>query len=169
MSQKIHPTYIEIDLRQFKKNIKIIRKIIKNRLFCLPVKANAYGFGIIEIGKAAIDAGVDYLGVSCIAEAIKLRKENIKIPILVLGAIQENQIESLISYNIEFTIASRYKADLVLKFLKNSKKKAFIHIEVDTGMQRTGMKKETAIKLFNYLKNKKKYQNNWHLFPSSNL
>jgi alanine racemase len=144
-----HPSWIEISLAQFKKNIAAIRQKIGNRLLCLPIKANAYGHGLCEIGKAAEEALVDYLAVAHLQEGIILRKHGIQLPILVLGAFNENQIPDLIKFNLEFTISSKFKADLVVKSLPQ--RKASIHLEVDTGMQRTGVRTTTAKDLFNYI------------------
>ena len=147
-----HPAWIEIDLGQFKNNVALIRKHIGKRLFCLPVKANAYGHGLRAISHAAVEAGIDYLGVAHLAEGIQLRQENIAIPILVLGAIHEDQIASLIDFDLEFTISSKFKADLVAKRCENLKKKCRVHLEVDTGMQRTGVRCSTAKSLYEHLK-----------------
>lgn len=163
-TQKVpHPSWIEIDLRQFKKNISILRHYIEgvansatpagSPLFCLPVKANAYGHGLCAIGRAAEEAGVHYLGVAHLQEGIQLRQANIQIPILVLGAIHEEQILDLIKFNLELTISSKLKADLVADKCKKLGKKCSVHLEVDTGMQRTGVRPSTAPALFQYLKN----------------
>jgi alanine racemase len=148
-----HPSWIEIDLKQFRKNISIIRKHIGSSLFCLPVKANAYGHGLCDIGKAAEDAGIDYLGVAHLQEGIKLRNAGVTLPILVLGAIHEDQIDDLIDYNLEFTISSKFKAELVAE--KSQGRKCRVHLEVDTGMQRTGVRPDTARVLLPYLKSLK--------------
>src|ERR1700733_8621318 len=108
-----HPAWIEIDVKQLKENISFIKNQIGQSQFCLVVKANAYGHGLCEIGKAAEEAGIDYLGVAHLQEGIRLRKAGVKIPILVLGAIHEDQIHDLIDYALEFTISSKYKAELV--------------------------------------------------------
>ena len=143
-----HPTWIEVDLKQFHKNLSIVRQNIGKSLLCLPVKANAYGHGLIGIGKAAAPF-VDVLGVSCLQEGVALREAGIEISILVLGAIHEDQIDDLIRYNLEFTISSKFKADLVAKKLKERRR---VHLEVETGMQRTGVRSTTAIDLIRYLK-----------------
>jgi len=144
-----HPAWIEVDLQQFCKNIAIIRNHIGTRLFCLPVKANAYGHGLCEIGKAAEAAGIDYLGVAHLQEGIRLRKAGVTIPVLVLGAIHEDQIDDLIDYDLEFTISSKFKAQLVAEKLHG--RTCRVHLEVDTGMQRTGVRPETAKTLLPYL------------------
>ena len=147
-----HPAWIDIDLAQFKKNISCIQHKIGSTLLCFPVKADAYGHGLIPMAQAAIEAGVHYLGVSCLQEGSILREAGIKTPILVLGAIHKEQIQDLIDYDLEFTIASRYKAMLVLEESKKLNKTCRVHIEVDTGMQRTGMKTETAFNLMEEMK-----------------
>jgi len=147
-----HPSWIEVDLKQFQKNIGIIRSYIGKSLFCLPVKANAYGHGLCAIAKAAEEAGIDYLGVAHSQEGIRLRQEHIKTPILVLGAIHEDQILDLIQFDLEFTISSKFKADLVAERCKKIGKKCRVHLEVDTGMQRTGVRSSTAKLLFDHLK-----------------
>lgn len=147
-----HPTWIEIDLKSFKKNIHAIKKEVNNRLLLLPIKANAYGFGLYPIAKAALEAGVDYLGVAFVQEGIELRKANINAPILVLSAFLEEHIPELIEYDLEFTISSHLKADLVLKYCEKMNKPAKVHIKVDTGLGRTGMRPETALLLIEKLK-----------------
>jgi alanine racemase len=152
MIQYSHPAWIEVDLGQLKKNISLIRSHVGDRLFCLPVKANAYGHGLSAVGKAAEEAGVDYLAVAHLQEGVKLREAGVRIPILVLGAIHEDQIDDLIRYDLEFTISSKFKAELVAEKCRKMGQRCRVHLEVDTGMQRTGVRPATAQTLFSYLK-----------------
>lgn len=146
-----HPAWIEIDLVQFKKNIQAIKAYIGEVKFCLPIKANAYGHGLLPIAHAAVAAGVDYLGVSCLQEGALLRQSGIRIPILVFGAIHQEQIPELIEYDLEFSIASCLKAKMVLEICEALKKNVKVHLEIDTGMQRTGVRIETAKDLLKFL------------------
>lgn len=145
-----HPSWIEVDLIQFKKNISIIRNFIGDKLICLPIKANAYGHGLCGIAVAAEEAGVDYLAVAHLQEGIVLRGAGVTLPILVLGAIHEDQIVDLLHYNLEISISSMYKAKLVAEVCNKTKQTCKIHIEVDTGMQRTGVRPNTAGELLLY-------------------
>lgn len=147
--QTAHPTWIEINLAQFRKNIEIVRTLIGKSRFCLPVKANAYGHGLVGIGLAAQKFGVDCLGVSCLQEGAQLREAGVRIPILVFGAIHEDQIEDLVRHDLEFSVSSKFKADLVAKKIKG---KCRVHLEVETGMQRTGVRPRTAIELAEHIK-----------------
>lgn len=147
-----HPSWIEINLMQLQKNMAIIRGLIGKSLYCLPIKANAYGHGLYPVARAAVENGIDYLAVAHLQEGILLREKGISTPILVLGAIHEDQILDLIAYNLEFTISSKFKADLVASKCEKYKKTCRIHMEVDTGMQRTGVRPITAVSLFAHLK-----------------
>lgn len=147
-----HPSWIKIDLDQFKKNIAVIKKLVGNSLLCLPIKANAYGHGLIPIAKSAQEAGVDYLAVAHLQEGVKLRESQIALPVLVLGAIHEDQICDLIKFNLEFTISSQYKADLVAQECQKLGVTCRVHLEVDTGMQRTGVRVSSAPDLLKYLR-----------------
>ncbi len=145
-----HPAWIEVDLNQFRTNLEIIRGKIGNRLLCLPVKANAYGHGLVQMSLFAEEFGVDMIAVSCLQEGIELRVAGVRCPILVFGAIHEEQIDQLIEHNLEFSISSKFKADLVAS--KVHKKPCRVHLEVDTGIHRTGMRPETAFRLYEQMK-----------------
>jgi alanine racemase len=115
---------------------------------CIPLKANGYGHGLIEMGLAAERFGVDQIGVALLSEGVALRQAGVKCPILVFGAIHENQIGELIEYGLEFSISSRFKAEKVAEYCLSRGVRARVHVEVDTGMQRTGMRPETALSVY---------------------
>ncbi len=142
-----HPTWVEIDVKQFRKNIQTVRSLIGNTLYCLPIKANAYGHGLVDIGKIAAEEGVNYLAVAHASEGVFLRQEGVHVPILVMGAIHKEQVEDLLAYDLEISVSSRLKADLIREQCKKLQKQGRVHIEIDTGMHRTGMRSESAISL----------------------
>lgn len=146
-----HPAWIEIDLKQFKKNLDIVKKHSGKAKLCLPVKANAYGHGLVAIAQTAVAWGVDYLGVSCLQEGALLRQAGITIPIIVFGAIHQEQIPELLANDLELTIASGYKAELVANYCKQVNKQCKVHLEIDTGMCRTGVRPETGMSVLDYL------------------
>jgi alanine racemase len=147
-----HPAWVEINLAQFRRNLLTVKSKVKHQKICLPVKGNGYGHGLCQIAKAAQEAGIDCLGVAFLSEAVLLRLSGISLPILVFGAVHENQIKDLIEFGLEFSISSKYKAELVLKQCSLLKKQCRVHLEIDTGMQRTGVRPETAVELFEWMK-----------------
>jgi alanine racemase len=146
-----HPAWIEIDSWQLKKNFQEVRKKIGSRRFCLPIKANGYGHGLHLVAQVAQEAGVDLLGVACLKEALELRLKGIHLPILIFGAIHEDQIETLLEQDLEITISSLYKAKLVEEKCRIFGKKCRVHVEVDTGMARTGVRPVSALPLLEFL------------------
>jgi len=149
MNDQNHPTRIEVNLTQFEQNLRIIKNVIGKRLLCLPVKANAYGHGLIEMGKSAVSAGVDVLGVAHPKEGALLRRGGLETRILVFGPFFEDQIDELTQHGLEFSISSKEQVDILSKHLR---KKCKVHLKVETGMQRTGVTLDHALELFLYLK-----------------
>ena len=147
-----YPTWMEVNLHQFAENLRTIKLYLGSTLFCLPVKANAYGMGLLSMSQAAEKNGVEYLGVSSCQEGVLLRKSGIHIPILVFGALHEPEIASLLAYDLEFTISSIFKAQQVQAHLQRMGKSCAVHLEVDTGMQRTGMQPHTFWDLYEFVK-----------------
>lgn len=148
----MHPTNIRVSIVQLRNNIIAIKKHIKSHVkICLPVKANAYGHGLIGVAQHTYDL-VDYFAVSCLDEGYLLRKNSITKPILVFGAFDEDQIIDLILNNLEITISSLYKAQLVSIFAEKLGKKCKIHIKIDTGMRRVGLRPESLDALINFVK-----------------
>ena len=147
----MHPTSIIINIKNFQNNLKAIRNAVPSNVkICLPVKANAYGHGIKGIAKLA-EPFIDYLAVACLNEGTMLRNIGIKKPILVLGAIDEEQIPGLIENELEITISSLFKAKLVSDFCRKIGKNCKVHIKVDTGMNRIGIRARNAHTLIDYI------------------
>jgi len=154
----MHPTTIIIDSENLKNNLRAIRQSIGEKVkICLPVKANAYGHGIQGTSKIA-EPFVDYLAVACLKEGIFLRNIGILKPILVLGAIDEEEIPGLIKNNFEITISSLYKAKLVSDFCHKMGKICKVHIKVDTGMNRIGIKAKNAPALIDFILSDKNFE-----------
>lgn len=137
----------EIDLDAIASNIKNIRNMTnKNAKIMAIVKADAYGHGAVEVAKVLLYNGADCLGVAILDEAIQLRKNNIHVPILILGYTPEAKMEDVVKYDIIQTVFSYETAyQLSLSAVKLNKT-AKIHIKIDTGMGRIGfLPNETAI------------------------
>ncbi len=146
----MHATIIEVDAGAFIKNLAAIRQTVGQVKICLPVKANAYGHGIVKMAQIA-EEYVDYLAVACLDEGEILRQNGISKPILVFGAFGEEDVPGLIANNLEITISSTLKATQVTNYCKKSGKTARVHIKVDTGMNRVGVRVTTAPELFRYV------------------
>ena len=130
----LRPTYVEIDLDIIKHNINEIKKIIaKNTKLGAVIKANAYGHGAIEVARVLEEENIDYICVAGLNEAIELRNNNIKLPILVMGYTPDDCLDIAIQNNITLTIFSKEQAEILSNKSKRITSKANIHIKIDTG------------------------------------
>jgi len=155
----LRPTWAEIKLSNLTHNLKIIRKIIGQETKIIAViKADAYGHGAIPIGKKLEELNIDYLAVATLEEAIELRENNIKKPILVFGFVYPKDLFYFFKYNLTPSIFSLETAKKLNDLASKYKKKINIHIKVDTGMNRLGFRHEKALEAIkkisslNYLK-----------------
>ncbi|MDO8749483.1 MAG: alanine racemase [Candidatus Omnitrophota bacterium] len=141
------PTWAEINLRNLDYNFRLVKKLVGPKVKILvPVKADAYGHGIIAISKRLEKLGADYLGVASIDEGIILRRNGIKRPILILSPIFPDGVQALLKHNL---IPSVCTWELALKLNRQAARrnqKVVIHIKVDTGMQRIGIAHHSARK-----------------------
>lgn len=140
------PTTINIDLDALSFNINNIKKLIGKTKLSIAVKSNAYGHGIIEISKHLETLGIDMLLVSSADEAIKLRNNDIALPILILSEVTKNAIAECVEHDISFT-AYTQKFIEGIKVCSTDKKPAKLHLKVNTGMNRVGCEINDVIKL----------------------
>lgn len=138
---------ILVDKEALNKNIILLKsKMGENTKFCAVVKADAYGHGLKKIVKYT-NKNVDYYAVANIQEAISIRKILPYKPILVLGIIPDKKIAQAIKNNIEITISNLeqfYKVYEISNLLKST---ALLHIKINTGMNRLGIKDKKTLKI----------------------
>lgn len=139
MESTLRRTWSEIDLDALKHNYHILKKRVGDNVrFLGVVKADAYGHGSVTVAKTLEEAGADYLAVSSIDEAMELRVNDIKMPILILGHTPKEQVARLIEYNITQAVTCKAKAVEYSEEAVKLGKSLKIHIKVDTGMSRLG-------------------------------
>lgn len=154
-SLPINPLYnawAEIDLGAIKNNINVIRRRLANASKILVViKANAYGHGLKEISHTVLETGVEWLGVTSIAEALTLRKLHPDARIVILSAGMHGHSKLIAKHNLTPILCSRQMADLLNEAGQELDKKIKVHIKVDTGMGRLGVWHENALEFIKYV------------------
>jgi len=141
---------VEIDLQKIKENIFNLKTLLKPGVrFMAVVKSNAYGHGIVQVAKTAVESGVNWLGVVNLEEAIKLRENNIEIPILILGYPDFSLIQSAAQKLITIPVFSIEFAEKLANFKLNYP--LTVHLKVETGINRLGLEKNEVVKAYNIL------------------
>lgn len=134
-------SWAEIDLDAVHHNLTQVEKHLQsNSNIIAVVKANAYGHGAVEVAKIAEShERVKMLAVATIEEGIELRKNEIKLPILVLGTILESRIPEVIYYNLTPVIYTLNTAKKISQQASREGARVKVHLGIDTGMGRIGI------------------------------
>lgn len=137
-SLEYHRSFVRVDLSAIRSNYDALKGILAPETKTMAiVKANAYGHGSVRVAKE-LEGRADYFAVAALEEAMELRDNGIKTPILILAYTSPSQYEDLINNDIATTIYSLDEAKMLSETAGKLGKKAVIHIAVDTGMGRIG-------------------------------
>jgi alanine racemase len=135
----LRPTHLIIDLDRLTNNFNAIQKHVGDVIVMPILKANAYGHGLVEVGKHFSRIGVKYIGVAFLEEGILLRESGITTPILVLGGILGTQVPEFLRHNLTLTASSIEKLEQVDQVSETMGIEAKVHLKIDTGMERIGV------------------------------
>ena len=138
-------TWAEVDLNAISYNIQQLKNNLpEGHQVMTVVKAGGYGHGSVQVAKVAEREGITFLMVALLEEAITLREGGIELPILVIGRVPAIHAKVAAEYNITLTLFDE-------KWLEEVKDESFtnalsIHLEFETGMNRTGIGTEKQLK-----------------------
>jgi len=140
------PAWVEIDLDALKHNVDRVRSIVPAGVsVLLVVKADAYGHGAVRISRLAVECGVDMLGVATLDEGRELRKAGIKLPILILSPVLPQELEGVLENDLAVSASSYEFAERASDIAVRTGAVCALHVEIDTGMGRTGIAQGEAI------------------------
>lgn len=138
--------WAEIDLNAILFNLKQIKRIVGDKVRIMAVvKADAYGHGLEEVAKAISSQEKVYFGVSSLEEGIRLRKAGIKVPIVDLLPPLPEDLEEMVHWDITPVLANGEVVETLAKESKKQGKITRVHIKIDTGMGRLGIKPPSAL------------------------
>lgn len=104
------------------------------------VKADGYGHGSAPVARAALEGGASMLAVASVAEGTEIRKSGIQAPILVLGAVSRDDVDEGTESGLIQTVCSPEMVEICEKSAKEHKKQTKVHLKIDTGMGRIGVR-----------------------------
>ena len=146
MERSPHLTWIEIDLDAIQHNTRVVKSVSGVDVMAV-VKAEAYGFGGVQVGKAAVKAGAAWLAVVRGHEALDLRRAGITAPILVMGGTTPAELDTIIAKDIALPLFDFEWIPLFSERAKAVGKPLHVHLKIDTGMGRFGVFPEHALEL----------------------
>src|SRR5688572_10119431 len=103
---ELRPTHVEVDLDCLAANYRSIAAAVAPARVMPILKANAYGHGLVEVGRLLERLGAPYVGVAYLEEGLRLRQHGVKLPVLVLGGIIGSQIPRFLDNDLTLTASS---------------------------------------------------------------
>ncbi|NLG52420.1 MAG: alanine racemase [Clostridiales bacterium] len=133
-------TWAEVNLSHAAHNFNELKRFSKSEHMIAVVKANAYGHGALTLARLYEKLGAEYLAVACVSEAAALREAGITRPILILGPTPYEYMADIIENNITQAVCGLEYARTLSRAAQKLEKTCDIHIKIDTGMTRLGIR-----------------------------
>jgi len=142
----LRPAWVEINLAQLRRNLAIIRADMPPALkWCSVVKDQAYGHGAVEMARETVRAGASFLAVATLDEALELQQARPGAPILVFGERPQNDLALCIENDFLIFVNDITQAKQINEIAGGQGKRANIHLEIDTGLSRYGVRWTRAL------------------------
>ena len=157
----MHSSIITIDQKALANNVDYIRSIIGEKVvFSSVLKGNAYGHGAPEMTKALQKLGVNHFSVFSSFEAKEVfDAASGDFTIMILGDINKNEETWIIENAIEFYVFNFERLEKMTQKAKQQKKRINVHIEIETGMNRTGFDKKNWEKVTDFIQKNSEHIN----------
>ncbi|MCU5746543.1 alanine racemase [Staphylococcus sp. SQ8-PEA] len=142
MSERYYrSSLISVDLPAIAKNYQVFGKLHPNKTIIPVVKANAYGLGSVHVARYLMEQGVEFFAVATLDEAVELRMHGVSAKIIVLGVIPHENVQKAIQHRVAMTVPSKEWLMHALNHIDtNNEKDIWLHIKIDSGMNRLGIK-----------------------------
>lgn len=137
------PTWVEIDLSAIANNTRQVKSLVGSAVSIMAsLKADAYGHGALKVARTVLLNGASMLGVATVSEAAPLREAGINAPILVFGYVPPWQMREAVRLGLTITLYARESAQALSRAALALKRTVNVHVKVDTGMGRLGIRAE---------------------------
>jgi alanine racemase len=137
-------SWIVVDIDAVEHNLAEIRRVAPHSMVMAVVKANAYGHGLQPMGRFLQELGVEWLAVAKFEEALDLREWGVTCDLLNMGPIYEPQVKKLLREDVVQSIFSIRDARLLNSAALSSGNRARVHVKIDTGLGRVGVRYDLA-------------------------
>lgn len=151
----LQPSVIELDKSALQNNIRFLKERANNSVkLSSVIKGNAYGHGIRFFLPMAEECGLDHFSVFSANEAHVAHKKKRRpgTDIMIMGMIRNDELEWAVEHQVEFYLFELDRLDAAITAAKKMNKKARIHLQIETGMNRTGFEEPKWKHLFERVK-----------------
>jgi alanine racemase len=147
------PTWLEIDLGAIGGNTRLIKARVGEQIKVLvSLKADAYGHGALGVARTVLRNGADWLGVATVTEATPLRAAGVTAPILIFGYTAPWQTREAIRLDLRATVYEMESARALAQAAADLRSRARVHVKVDTGMGRLGLRAEQVSEVVEFVR-----------------
>jgi alanine racemase len=144
----LRPAWTEIDLGKLRRNLQLIRADLPKHVKLLAVvKDEAYGHGALDVARIALEEGAWGFGLSNLEEGLSLRDAGIKAPLILLGERQEAELEWCVAHDLTICVNEPHTVHALAKIAAKFDKRVPVHLKVNTGMSRYGVRWDEALPL----------------------
>lgn len=142
MENNDYNAYFKVDMDTVVNNYNIVKKHIGSKTDIIPViKGNCYGFGLVPMAKLFAErCGAKLIANSAMYEAVELRQAGLTCDILIVGGIPQHLLHGAIEYDLQIPLFEEVTARHINELAAAAGKKIKVHIKINTGMNRLGVK-----------------------------
>src|SRR5438309_9048940 len=135
MSLLARPNVFEVDLGAVANNIQIVRRQVGDAWLCAALKADAYGYGLLETARTALDAGADAVAVGDVESGLLLRRRGLDARVLVYAGTRLSA-DAAAACAEHGLIATLHDESSLAAALACGADRLEVFVKVDTGLQR---------------------------------
>jgi alanine racemase len=145
-SNAIRPTRAEVNLANLRHNLRLLQRVAGNsKVYCV-LKADGYGHGSKALARTLERAGAAGIAVALLEEAVELREAGIQAPILVMGGHYGRSYKEVLHYRLTPVVHDQGQIEALADEVRYAQADPIkVHLKVDTGMARLGVKPEGVI------------------------
>lgn len=123
-------------------NVAAIKQCNPNSRMMAVVKADAYGHGAVRVGRRALAAGADCLGVATLPEAAELRAAGLDCEMMIIGALMADECGDAVSLGVDVGVCTAEQVRAMQQAAEQSGRKALAYAKIETGFNRLGVRPE---------------------------
>ncbi len=138
--------WVKIDLNAIADNVAAVKRLLDPGIKLLAVvKADGYGHGLVPVARTAIMRGADMLGVTHPEDGVRLRQAGIAAPVLIFRPLLPGEEETVVEWGLIPSISSLAQAQRLSAAAVQNGRQIPVHLEIETGMERTGFTPEILL------------------------